>query len=101
MAGRGRRERDARCHRQRAVPKHNRKWDQQRHRQRKPAGQRGHPGVSVDSVASNGCGGTGFKDISFTPGSSVSTKLKVTGKSPCSYAVGPKNTVTVDASLQS
>ena len=56
---------------------------------------------SVDSVASNGCGGTGFKDISFTPGSSVSTKLKVTGKSPCSYAVGPKNTVTVDASLQS
>jgi len=55
----------------------------------------------VDSVAGNGCGGTGIKDISFTPGSSVSTKLKVTGKSPCSYAVGPKNTVTVDASLQS
>ena len=55
----------------------------------------------VDSVAGNGCGGTGIKVISFTPGSSVSTKLKVTGKSPCSYAVGPKNTVTVDASLQS
>ena len=57
--------------------------------------------VQADSVASNGCGGTAFKFISFTPGSSVSTKLKVTGKSPCSYAVGPKNTVTVDASLQS
>ena len=56
---------------------------------------------SVDSVASNGCGGTGFKDVSFTPGSSVSTKLKVTGKSPCSYASPPKNTVTVDGSLQS
>ena len=55
----------------------------------------------VDSVAGNGCGGTAFKTISFTPGSSVSTKLKVTGKSPCSYAVGPKNTMTVDASLQS
>jgi hypothetical protein len=55
----------------------------------------------VDSIASNGCGATVVKDISFTPGSSVSTKLKVTGKSPCSYAVGPKNTVTVDASLQS
>jgi hypothetical protein len=56
----------------------------------------------VDSVASNGCGGTGDKDISFTPGSSVSAKLKVTGKSPCSYAPGTrKNTVTVDASLQS
>ena len=47
------------------------------------------------------CGGTGSKDISFTPGSSVSTKLSVTGKSPCSYAVGPKDTVRVDASLQS
>jgi hypothetical protein len=56
----------------------------------------------VDSVASNGCGGTGIKDISFRPGSSVSTTLKVTGKSPCSYAPGTrKNTVTVDASLQS
>jgi hypothetical protein len=56
----------------------------------------------VDSVASNGCGGTGIKDISFPPGSSVSTTLKVTGKSPCSYAPGTrKNTVTVDASLQS
>jgi hypothetical protein len=55
----------------------------------------------VDSVAGNGCGGTGFRTISFTPGSSVSTKLKVTGKSPCSYATPPKNTVTVDASLQS
>jgi hypothetical protein len=32
----------------------------------------------------------------------VSTTLKVTGKSPCSYAPGTrKNTVTVDASLQS
>ena len=56
---------------------------------------------SVDSVAGNGCGGTGFKTISFTPGSSVSAKLKVTGKSPCSYATPPKNTVTVDGSLQS
>jgi hypothetical protein len=56
----------------------------------------------VDVVASNGCGGTGIKDISFTPGSSVSAKLKVTGKSPCSYAPGLKrNTVTVDANLQS
>jgi len=56
----------------------------------------------VDSVASNGCGGTGIKDISFPPGLSVSTTLKVTGKSPCSYAPGTrKNTVTVDASLQS
>jgi len=55
----------------------------------------------VDSVAGNGCGGTGFKTVSFTPGSSVSAKLKVTGKSPCSYATPPKNTVTVDASLQS
>ena len=56
----------------------------------------------VDVVASNGCGGTGIKDISFTLGSSVSAKLKVTGKSPCSYAPGLKrNTVTVDASLQS
>jgi hypothetical protein len=55
----------------------------------------------ADSVAGNGCGGTGFKAISFTPGSSVSTKLKVTGKSPCSYAAAPKDTVTVDASLQS
>jgi hypothetical protein len=55
----------------------------------------------VDSVAGNGCGGTGFKTISFTPGSSVSVKLKVTGKSPCSYATPPKDTVTVDASLQS
>ena len=57
--------------------------------------------VQADSVAGNGCGGTAFKDISFTPGSSVSTKVKVTGKMPCSYAVGPKNTVTVDGSLQS
>ena len=57
---------------------------------------------SVVSVAGNGCGGTGFKDISFTPGSSVSTKLKVTGKSPCSYAPGlRRDTVIVDASLQS
>ena len=56
---------------------------------------------SVDAVAGNGCGGTGFKDISFTPGSSVSVKLKVTGKSPCSYASPPKDTVTVDGSLQS
>jgi hypothetical protein len=56
----------------------------------------------VDSVAGNGCGGTGDKTISFTPGSSVSTQLKVTGKSPCSYAPGlKKDTVTVDASLQS
>jgi hypothetical protein len=56
----------------------------------------------VDVVASNGCGGTGIKDISFTPGSSVSAKLKVTGKSPCSYAPGLKrNIVTVDAGLQS
>jgi hypothetical protein len=58
--------------------------------------------VEADSVASNGCGGTAFKFISFTPGSSVSAKVKVTGKSPCSYAPGlKKNTVTVDASLQS
>ena len=58
--------------------------------------------VQADSVASNGCGGTAFKFISFTPGSSVSAKVKVTGKSPCSYAPGlKKNTVTVDASLQS
>ena len=57
--------------------------------------------VEADSVAGNGCGGTAFKFISFTPGSSVSAKVKVTGKMPCSYAVGPKNTVTVDASLQS
>ncbi len=56
----------------------------------------------VDAVASNGCGGTGIKDISFTPGSSVSTKLSVTGKSPCKYAPGQrKDTVTVDGSLQS
>jgi hypothetical protein len=56
----------------------------------------------VDSVASNGCGGTGIKDISFTPGSSVSTKLSVTGKSPCKYAPGLKrNIVTVAGSLQS
>ena len=56
----------------------------------------------VSSVASNGCGGTGVKDISFTPGSSVSAKLSVTGKSPCKYAPGLKrNTVTVDGSLQS
>jgi hypothetical protein len=56
----------------------------------------------VDSVASNGCGGTGIKDISFTPGSSVSAKLSVTGKSPCKYAPGLKrNIVTVDGSLQS
>ena len=57
--------------------------------------------VQADSVAGNGCGGTAFKDISFTPGSSVSAKVKVTGKMPCSYAVGPKDTVTVDGSLQS
>ena len=56
----------------------------------------------VDSVASNGCGGTGIKDISFKPGSSVSAKLSVTGKSPCKYAPGLKrNIVTVDGSLQS
>jgi hypothetical protein len=56
----------------------------------------------VDVVASNGCGGTGIKDISFTPGSSVSAKLKVTGKSPCSYAPGLKrNIVTLAGSLQS
>jgi hypothetical protein len=56
----------------------------------------------VDAVASNGCGGTGIKSISITPGSSVSTKLKVTGKSPCSYGPGLKrNILTVDASLQS
>src|SRR5258708_21716997 len=42
----------------------------------------------VDAVASNGCGGTGIKDISFTPGSAVSTKLSVTGNSPCYYAHG-------------
>jgi len=55
----------------------------------------------VDSVI-GGCGGTGDKDISFTPGSSVSAKLSVTGKSPCRYAPGLKrNIVTVDASLQS
>jgi hypothetical protein len=43
-----------------------------------------------------------MQDISFTPGSSVSAHLKVTGKSPCSYAPGTrKNTVTIDASLQS
>jgi hypothetical protein len=34
----------------------------------------------VDSVAGNGRGGTGDKTISFTPGSSVSAKLKVTGR---------------------
>ena len=97
-----RRERDAPCHRQREVPSHSRKRRQQRHGQRNPAGQRGYPAFLVDSVASNGCGGTGIKDISFPPGSSVSTTLKVTGKSPGSYAPGTrKNTVTVDASLQS
>ena len=58
--------------------------------------------VQADSVAGNGCGGTAFRDISFTPGSSVSTKLSVTGKSPCKYAPGLKrNTVIVDAGLQS
>ena len=58
--------------------------------------------VEADSVAGNGCGGTAFKDISFTPGSSVSAKLSVTGKSPCKYAPGLKrNIVTVDGSLQS
>ena len=58
--------------------------------------------VEADSVASNGCGGTAFKFVSFTPGSSVSTKVKVTGKSPCSYAPGlRRDTVIVDASLQS
>ena len=57
--------------------------------------------VQADSVAVNGFGGTAFRDISFTPGSSVSAKLKVTGKSPCSYASPPKDTVTVDGSLQS
>ena len=56
----------------------------------------------VSSVASNGCGATVVKDISFTPGSSVSAELSATGKSPCKYAPGTrKNTVTVDASLQS
>jgi len=56
----------------------------------------------VDAVASNGCGGTGIRDISIKPGSSVSTKLSVTGKSPCKYSPGLKrNIVTVDASLQS
>ena len=84
------------------MPSHSRKRRQQRHGQRNPAGQRGYPAFLVDSVASNGCGGTGIKDISFPPGSSVSTTLKVTGKSPGSYAPGTrKNTVTVDASLQS
>jgi hypothetical protein len=57
--------------------------------------------VQADSVAGNGCGGTALKDISFTPGSSVSAKVSVTGKMPCSYAVGPKDTVKVDGSLQS
>ena len=57
--------------------------------------------VQADSVAGNGCGGTAFKTISFTPGSPVSAKLKVTGKSPCSYASPPKDTVTVGGSLQS
>ena len=57
--------------------------------------------VQADSVAGNGCGGTAFKYISFTPGSSVSAKVSVTGKMPCSYAVGPKDTVKVDGSLQS
>jgi len=57
--------------------------------------------VEADSVAGNGCGGTAFKFISFTPGSSVSAKVSVTGKMPCSYAVGPKDTVKVDGSLQS
>ena len=56
----------------------------------------------VSSVASNGCGAAVVKDISFTPGSSVSTKWSVTGKSPCKYAPGLKrNTVTVAGSLQS
>jgi hypothetical protein len=56
----------------------------------------------VDSVAGNGCGATVVKDISFTPGSSVSANLSVTGKSPCRYSPGLKrDTVTVDASLQS
>jgi len=57
--------------------------------------------VQADSVAGNGCGGTAFKFISFTPGWSVSAKVSVTGKMPCSYAVGPKDTVKVDGSLQS
>jgi hypothetical protein len=58
--------------------------------------------VQADSVAGNGCGGTQAKVISFTPGSSVSGKVSVTGKSPCSYAPGlKKDTVTVDGSLQS
>lgn len=58
--------------------------------------------LDADVVASNGCGGTGFKDVSFTPGSSVSAKVSATGKSPCKYAPGTrKNTVTVDGSLQS
>ena len=57
--------------------------------------------VQADSVAGNGCGGTAFKFISFTPGSSVSAKVSVTGKMPCCYAVGPKDTVKVDGSLQS
>jgi len=56
----------------------------------------------VGAVAGNGCGATVVKDVSFTPGSSVSTKLSVTGKSPCKYAPGLKrDTVTVDTSLQS
>ena len=66
------------------------------------------PAASADTLAFlvdaviGGCGGTGGKDISFTPGSSVSAKLSVTGKSPCRYAPGQrKDTVTVDASLQS
>jgi hypothetical protein len=42
------------------------------------------------------------KDISLTPGSSVSANLSVTGKSPCKYSPGlKKDIVTVDASLQS
>ena len=57
--------------------------------------------VQADSVAGNGCGGTAFKFISFTPGWSVSAKVSVTGKMPCSYAVGPKDTVKVDGRLQS
>jgi hypothetical protein len=56
----------------------------------------------VSSVAGNGCGATVVKDISFTPGSSVSANLSVTGKSPCKYAPGlKKDTVTVDTRLQS
>jgi hypothetical protein len=56
---------------------------------------------AVDSVI-GGCGGIEVKAISFPPGSSVSAKLSVTGKSPCKFAPGQgKDTVTVDGTLQS